>query len=385
MAANHLRDRTAIVGVGFTEYSKDSKVSTLTLALRAIDAALNDAGLTRHELDGAICHRLGDSADPAQVVQALGLRDISFIRDVHGGGSSSVGVIAGAAFAVATGQADCVVCWRSLNARSEVRMGGAGGAIGGDAQYWLPYRHMTAPQLFAMHARRYMDQVGIGSEDLGRVAITQRANALLNPRALMRTPLTMDDYLASRWIVEPFRLFDCCLETDVGVAVIVTSQERAWSLRQHPILIAAATFGIGSLLVSNHFSDFSVSPAAVMAPRLYAQAGLGPKDIDVAELYDAFTSLVLMQLEAYGFCRPGEGADMVRDGSTTLTGPLPVNTHGGHLSEGYAHGLNHVVEAVQQLRGVCGDRQVPKAEVALATSQPGIFSGLTAAAILRRA
>jgi acetyl-CoA acetyltransferase len=382
-----LRDRAAIVGVGWTEYSKWSGVSTLTLALRAISAALEDAGLTQQDVDGVACHRVGDSVQSVIVAQSLGINDMRYHLDLFGGGSTSASVIASAAMAVATGMAECVVCWRAVNARSEFRMGGTGRAAPDtvEFQYQTPYGFATPPQQFAMAARAYRDTYGLVDEDFGRVAITQREHALLNPRAMMRKPLTMDDYLNSRWIVEPFRLFDCCLETDAAVALVVTTAERARDLRRAPVLISGATFGSGHNLYSNGRGDLTTTAAAAMAPRLFSMAGVGPDDIDVAEIYDAFTFLVPLQLEDYGFCGKGEGPAFMADGATALGGRMPVNTHGGHLSEGYVHGLNHMAEAVSQLRGDCGERQVPGAEVALSTGQCGFVAGSTSAAILRRA
>ena len=245
-------------------------------------------------------------------------------------------------------------------------------------QYQVPYGYATPPQQFAMIGRAYLDKYGARAEDFGTVAIAQRRYAQMNDRALMRSPLTMDDYLASRWIVEPLRLFDCCLETDAAVAVVVTSAERARDLRRTPVTIAGAVWGSGHTLFSNHRPDIAVSGAAESSRRLWDQAGIGAHDVDVAELYDAFTPLVLIQLEDYGFCGPGEGADVIRAGT------LPVNTHGGHLSEGYVHGLNHLAEAVHQLRHECGERQVPDAAIALSTGQPGYVMGSTSALVLRR-
>jgi acetyl-CoA acetyltransferase len=381
-----LRDRAAIAGVGYTEFSRDSGVSTLALALRAIRAALDDAGLALSDPDGVACHRVGDSVQAAVVAQALGIRDLRYHLDLWGGGSASASVVGSAAMAVATGMARCVVCWRAINARSEFRMGGTGRAAPDtvEFQYQVPYGYATPPQQFAMVARAYLAASGAGAEDLGRVAIAQRRHAQHNERALMRRPLSMEDYLASRWIVEPLRLYDCCLETDAGVALVVTSAERARDLRQVPVLIRAAAFGGGHTLYSNGRGDLTPSAAAEMAPRLYDLAGVGPAEIDVAELYDAFTPLVLMQLEDYGFCARGEARDLVAQGATSLGGALPVNTHGGFLSEGYVHGLNHVAEAVGQLRGACGPRQVEGAELALCTGQPGYVAGTTSALILRR-
>ncbi|WP_123024339.1 thiolase C-terminal domain-containing protein [Mycolicibacterium stellerae] len=383
---NRLRDAAAIVGVGCTEYTKRSGVSTLTLATQAIDDALADAGLDPRDVDGVACHRIADSADPALVAQTLGIPELRFIRDVFGGGSSCIAPLSAAATAVATGQARCVVVWRALNARSGARMSGAAAMTGlsSDVQYWLPYQHVSAPQQYAMFTRAYMHAYGVTAEDLGRVAIIQRDHAALNPRAMMRQPITMDDYLGSRWIAEPLRLFDCCLESDAAVALVVTSTQRSRDLRRTPVTICATASGGGNQLASNHHRELTASGAARMAPRLYEAAGIGPADIDVAEFYDAFSPLVPLQLEAYGFCAPGGAASMIAEGATRIGGRLPVNTHGGHLSEGYVHGLNHVVEAVRQLRHECGARQVAGAQVALSTAQPGINSGLTGAVILKR-
>jgi acetyl-CoA acetyltransferase len=382
-----LRDRAAIVGVGWTEYSKNSGVSTLTLALRAIVAALEDAGLVPGDADGVACHRVGDSAAAFAVAQSLGIRDLRYHLDQFGGGSNSAGVVGMAAMAVASGTAECVVCWRAINARSEHRMGGTGRAplIEGEFQYQAPYGFATPPQQFAMYTRAYLDAYGVHPEALGQVAVAQRAWAVQNERAMMRAPLTLDDYLASRWIVEPLRLLDCCLETDAAVALVVTSADRAAHLRQVPVLVSGAAFGGGHTLYSNGHHDLTTTAAADMAPRLFASAGVKPSDIDVLELYDAFTPLVLLQLEDYGFCSKGEAAELIASGCTAPGGSLPVNTHGGHLSEGYVHGLNHVAEAVSQLRWDAGPRQVRGAELALTTGQPGFVAGTSSALVLRRA
>ncbi len=384
--AHALRDRAAIAGVGYTEFSKNSGVSTLTLALRAITSALADAGLAVGDIDGLACHRVGDSAQAVIVAQSLGIRDLHFHLDMFGGGSTSHQIVAAAAMAVTTGMADTVVCWRAINARSEWRMGGTGRAAPDtvEFQYQVPYGYATPPQQYAMQARAFMQRYGVRAEDLGNVAIAQRAYALQSPRAMMRTPLTMQQYLEARWIVEPLRLYDCCLETDAAVAVVVTSTERARDLVRPPVLISGAAYGSGHTLFSNHRGDIATSAAADLAPRLYAMAGIGPHEVDVAELYDAFTPLVLTQLEDYGLCPRGEAAAFVSDGQTRPGGRLPVNTHGGHLSEGYVHGLNHVAEAVSQLRGDAGSRQVAGASVALSTAQPGYVSGTTSALLLRR-
>ncbi len=380
-ASHPLRDRAAIVGVGATPYSRSSGVSTLNLALQAIRAALDDAGLTIADLDGVATHRVGDSVQASVVAHALGIDDLRFHLDMFGGGSQSHATIANAAMAIATGMADVVVCWRSINARSEFRMGGTGRPPPDvvEFQYQTPYGFATPPQQFAMWARAWMHRFGVTSDDLGGVAVRQREAAVENPAALMRAPITLDDYLASRWIVEPFRLFDCCLETDAAVALVLTSAKRARDLARPPVLVSGAVFGGGHTLFSNRRGDLTTSAAAQLAPRLWSMAGVGPADVDVACLYDAFTPLVLVQLEDYGFCGKGEAAAYYA--ATTL----PVNPHGGHLSEGYVHGLNHAAEAVRQLRNECGPRQVAGARVALSTGQPGYVAGTSSAVVLRSA
>lgn len=385
VGAPALRDSAAIAGVGWTPYSKNSGVSTLELALRAITAALDDCGLDKSDVDGFVTHSVGDAVPAAAVAATLGVADPHLLLDLWGGGSVSAATIGAAAMAVATGQATTVVCWRALNARSEFRMGGTGRAAPTlvEFQYQVSYGLVAPPQQYALVARAYLTASGATEEDLGRVAVTQRQNAMRNPRAMMRKPLTMDEYLAAPWIAEPLRLFDCCLETDAGIAVVVTSAARARDSKQPAVLISGAATGGGHSLFSGTRSNYAISAAADMAPRLYANAGIGPEEIQIAQLYDAFTPLVLMQLEDYQLVPRHGAAEFVASGATALEGKLPVNTHGGHLSEGYLHGLNHVVEAVLQLRGQAGDRQVPGAEVALTTGQPGYVSGTTSALILR--
>ncbi|MDB5396338.1 MAG: Acetyl-CoA acetyltransferase-like protein [Rhodospirillales bacterium] len=380
-----LADRGAIAGVGYTEFSKNSGVSTLTLALRAIMAALDDAGLPPNRLDGIATHRVGDSIPSAVVAQAVGIRDLSYFVDQFGGGGSSHAVVGQAALAVASGVADYVVCYRAINARSEFRMGGtARPAVDSvETQYQAPYGYVAPPQQYAMVAQAYMHRYGITPRHLAAVAMTQRRHAEKNARALMRAPMSYDDYLASRMVADPFRLLDCCLETDGAVAILVCSPERARDLRQPPVLVRAAAWGGGQTLFSNRQPPPGTSSAAVMVPRLYKKAGLGPADVDVAMIYDCFTAAVLIQLEDYGFCAKGEGGDFVLSGATALGGSLPVNTHGGFLSEGYVHGWNHIAEAVQQLRGAAGDRQVPGAKIALSTGAPGYVGGVTSALLLR--
>jgi acetyl-CoA acetyltransferase len=382
-----LRDQAAIAGVGWAGYSKDSGVSTLTLALRAIHAALDDTGLGLSDVDGVATHGVGDSTPATVVAAALGLRDIRFVLDQVGGGGISATAVGYAAMAVALGQADTIVVWRALNARSEFRMGGTGRAAPALAefQYQVPYGYLAPPQQFAMIARAYLGTGRVSEKVLGTVAVTQRAYAQRNPRAMMRAPITMEDYLASPWVAEPLRRLDCCLESDAAVALMITSTARAVALRQPAVLVSGFATGAGMTLYNTGRTTLIPSAARDLAPRLYASAGIGPGDVDIAELYDAFTFLVPLQLEDYGLVPAGEVGPFILDGGTGPGGRLPVNTHGGHLSEGYVHGLNHVAEAVTQLRGTAADRQVPGAAVALVSSQPGYVGGATSALILRRA
>lgn len=382
-----LRDQVAIAGIGCTEYSKDSGVSTLTLASRAIMAALEDAGLDADAVDGVATFRVGDSVLPGVLTQALGVRDPRWYLDQFGGGSVSHAIVGQAALAIHAGIADTIVCYRALNARSEFRMGGTGRPLvdAVETQYQAPYGYFVPPQQFAMAARAHMEKYGTTEEQLGRIAVQQRANAVLNERAMMREPISLDDHAAARWVVEPFRLFDCCLETDGAVALVLTSAERARDLKKPPVLISSAAWGGGQTLYSNQQPDTTRSAASDVAPRLFEMAGVGPGDIDVAQLYDCFTYSVLVQLEDYGFCAKGEGGAFVESGATARDGTLPVNTHGGFLSEGYVHGLNHVYECVSQLRGEAGARQIEGAAVGLSTAQPGYIAGNASALVLRSA
>ncbi|WP_017538985.1 thiolase C-terminal domain-containing protein [Nocardiopsis halophila] len=389
MAGTGLSGAASLAGVGRTPFSRDSGASTTALACRAVLAALDDAGLGVGDVDGIATHRVGDSSPPWVVGPALGIDDPAWHLDQFGGGGVSHAVVGQAAMAVAAGVAEVVVCYRAVNARSEFRMGGKGRAPAGafDLQYQAPYGLLAPVQHYAVPARAHMDAYGTAPEHFGAIAVRQRANAAANPRALKRDPFTLDDYLASPWISEPFRLLDCCLETDGACALVVTSAERARDLRRPPVDIAAAAWAGGHSTYSPPApgglgDDLTTSSAARLAPRLYAMAGLGPTDVDTAELYDCFTWTVVVQLEDYGFCAKGEGGPFAASEAMDIGGALPVNTHGGFLSEGYVHGINHVVEAVDQLRGDAGPRQVEGAEVALSTGQPGYVLAGTSALLL---
>ena len=388
LASSEFRDKTAVVGVGRTQLSTHSGRTTLSLATEAISRAVQDAGLSMSDIDGLALHAANDCAPLHEVAATLGLRDVRWLHEEWGGDSKAPVILASAATACAVGDASHVVIFRALNGRSGMRMGRMGGGgpsvLPRDLQYQLPYGIVAPAQSYAMAARMHMDRYGTTEEAFGTIAVQQRAAARLNERALMRDSMTMEDYLASRWIVEPFRLFDCCLETDGACALVVTTTDRARDLAQPVVTVRGWASAIGPNGISNIDGDLTTTTGAHIAPRLYAMAGIEPADVDVAQLYDAFTYSVLVQLEDYGFCDKGDGGPYVLSGATALGGALPVNTHGGFLSEGYVHGMNHIAEAVDQLRGHAGARQVPDCAVALSTAQPGYITGMSSAVVLGR-
>jgi acetyl-CoA acetyltransferase len=375
------RDLCAIAGIGATEFSRDSGRSVLSLATEASLAALADAGLTPSDVDGIVrCD--SDTVRHNDLVHTLGLSRLDYFSEVGPGGVAPSAMVGQAVAAILSGQATTVLVFRSLNGRSGRRFGLSpvtGRRIGGNGTYdefFLPYGLLTPGQIFALLAQRHMLDYGTSEKDLGHIALACRARANANPFAQMHDKaLTMDDYLAARMISRPLRLYDFCLETDGACAVVVTSTERARDLAKPPALIRAVAQG--SLTDPQPGIQFPVVlretlttlPAKPTADTLYRRAGLGPGDIDVAQFYDCFTITVLLQIEDYGFCAKGEGGSFVSSGEIELDGRLPINTGGGHLSEGYIHGMNHVVEGVRQVRGE-STNQVPGAEVCLVTSTP---------------
>ncbi|MEE9202408.1 MAG: acetyl-CoA acetyltransferase [Dehalococcoidia bacterium] len=382
------RDRAAIAGIGWTRFSKASGVSVLHLAVEACRNAIEDAGLTSRDIDGMACYEVGDSVPSVTVASNLGVPELRYSLDLRMGGPGGCMTVMAAAQAVALGTANYVVCYRAMNGRSGTRWGQAGPMedyCGTEGQFMLPYGWVSAPQIIAMWCRRHMVKYGTTSQQLGAIAATCRQHASLNERAMKRTLITIDDYLDSPMIADPFRLLDICLETDGACAVVVTTAERAQALRHRPVYIMAAAQGAGPLASMspwpNQWADHSECYARYIAPRLFAMAGITPKDIDVAEIYDCFTYSLLVQLEDFGFCSKGEGGAFVAEGRIGLGGELPVNTHGGLLSEGYIHGMNHIPEAVSQLRGDAGPRQVRDAEIALVT---GYGASMGSALILRK-
>lgn len=379
-----LKDEAAIAGIGLTGFSKQSGVSELSLAAQCVKAACDDAGISPAEIDGMVSYTL-DSSDEIEVARAVGAADLTFFSKISYGGGAAVGTIAQAAMAVATGQANNVVCYRAMNGRSGKRMGQgvSGDIITSDLVHWswyMAYGMLIPGSWIAMIANRYMHRYGVTREDLGRVAISQRDHALHNPRAYgYGKPLTMEDYLAKEPIAYPLCLYDFCQETDGGCAILVTSGERARDLRQPAALIRGVTQSStrGQEQMTSFYREEldSLPEMELAARRVYAMSGLQPQDIDAACLYDAFTSEVIMQLESFGFCGRGEGKDLVRDGALDVDGRLPNNTHGGLLSEGYIHGLNNIAEAVRLVRGQSTHQPQKAVDHVLVSSGVGVPTG----------
>jgi acetyl-CoA acetyltransferase len=391
-----IRREVAIVGIGQTAYGKALPGTAWELALEAILGALADAGLEPRDVDG-IC-RFAPPFEPVsepQLVRALGIPELRFFAESPLGGEALGAVLAHAAAAVTAGLATTVVVYRALSQSRGGRFGradgrGPGGAAGDgpdahvvvpeedNRSFAWPYGLMSPGQLFALWARRYAIVHGLTDEDLtralGSIAITQRAYARGNPNAMMRDrKMDWDDYRAARMISEPLRLFDLCLENDGACAYVVTSAERARGLRDDPVYVLAATQTLSpyrepmGIYVTGELLEL-FPPATAM--RLFAEAGVGRGDIDVAEFYDATSYMPLRSLESYGFVPDGQAWRYVTEEGTGPGSPLPVNTHGGHLSEAYLHGMNGVLEAVRQLRGTASN-QVPGAEVALVGAPAG--------------
>jgi acetyl-CoA acetyltransferase len=369
-----LRDKYCIAGIGNTAFSKKSERTVLDIATEACLGAARDSGMALHDIDGIVSFNFGDSVPAIAVATELGLPAARYAIDISGGGNAAALIVLQAAAAIEAGLATNVLCFRAMNGRSGFRLGGGRElSAHGVTQYTAPFGWITYPQAMAMWCRRHMIEYGTTSEQLGEVAVTCRENAALNERAMQREPITLDDYLASRPIVDPFRLLDICLESDGGCAVLVTSAERARDLKHKPVYIMGGAYGGGpnqgdDLFDGLRWPDHAHNYSKYVANDLWASAGIGPQDVDIAEIYDCFTYSVVMQLEGFGFCKEGEGGAFIQGGRIRRSGALPVNTHGGLLSEAYIHGLNHVTEAVSQLRGDAGPRQIPDAEIALTTA-----------------
>ena len=381
----------AITGIGATEFSKDSGRSELRLAVEAVRAALDDAGLRPSDVGGMVTFAMDGSAEVA-VARELGVGELSFLSRVAYGGGAACAVVQQAVLAVAAGLAEVVVCYRALNERSGRRFGRVSAELaraptsgGIDTGWHYPMGLATPAAMVAMVARRYMHEFGATTDDFGRVAVAARRHAATNPRAWFHgRPITLDEHRASRWIAEPLRLLDCCQESDGAVALVVTSAQRARDLARRPAVVCAAAQGSGPdqyVMTSYYRDEMAALPElGVVARQLWSQSGFVPADVRTAVLYDHFTPYVLMQLEALGFCGRGEARHLVAGGGIELGGRLPLNPHGGQLGEAYIHGMNGIAEAVRQVRGTAVN-QVPGDGPVLVTAGTGVpTSGLVLAA-----
>ena len=368
-----LAGRAAVVGVGTTRYGKLPEHDAYDLGVWALKEALADCGLAFEDIDGVIVNRIPDYQRFGEIT---GINP-RYTMITPGQGRFSGICIQTAVAVIAAGLATTVACVYGNNGRSAGdHYGGASDAYGsGGAGLWFPYG-MTSPGAFhALMMRRHMEQYGTTSDQLGAVAATFRRHASLNPEAVMRTPFTLEEYRQARYICEPLRLLDYCLINDGGVAMILTSAERARDLKKPPVVLRG--FGQASALAGSSFppEDYWRAPMRQVAADAYGMAGAAPQDMDALMIYDNFTPTVLFSLEGFGFCKEGESGPWVSEGRLALGGEFPTNTSGGHLSESYMQGWALNVEAVRQVRGECGARQVADARlVQYMTAAPVITS-----------
>ncbi len=359
-APKFLRDKYAIIGVGETTYTRGSNLTTRALGTWAVKNAMEDAGIPASEVDGMMSYSNNDSTPSPMIAGDLGIR-LNFYMDVYGGGSSSEALIGLAIGAIEAGMCNTVVVFRSMNGYSQVRIGGTGARarapVGGDAVHTAPYGWFSAGQNFSPSFMRHMYDYGTTPEQVSMVKVIHSEHASNNPKAYYKQRLTVDDVLNSRMIVKPLHLLDCCVETDNATAVIVTRAERAYDYRNTPARILGVAGRVCKPRIDMHFQHGPISTVAgyYIKDIIWPNAGVGPEDIDLTGAYDAFTFTSMLQLEDYGFCKKGEGGDYVSSGIMRLGNERPNNTSGGHLCEGYTHGMNMIIENVRQLRGEVDD------------------------------
>lgn len=380
-----LQDQAAIAGIGQTNFGKAMPQSEEELGAMAIMAALNDAGIKPSQVDG-LCSYTTQLAEEEEIARACGFGDLRFFARVPAGGGGGCATVGLGAMAIATGQADVVVAYRSRkrSSRASRVWSQTKEYVTGRYQWTTPYGLHRPSDEVGMMMRRQMYEHGATRDHLANIALAFRAHANRNPRAVMASkPLTREQYLSARWISEPLCLYDCCIETDGALAIVLVSAERARDLAQPPAYVHAFAQGItrNSNMMSNFFCEDPLhTQAEACAAALWAGSDFKPKDVDVAQFYDAFTPLVLQSLEAFGFCGRGESGAFTQDGNLTLGGQLPSNTSGGSLSEVYAHGFNLIIEAVRQIRGT-STAQVEDVECSFVASSNCVPTG---ALVLRR-
>ncbi len=361
-APRHLRGKYAIVGVGETEYMRGSGCTTRALGTRAVRAAVEDAGLRMADVDGMLSYSYNDSTPSPIIAGDLGIR-LNFHMDVYGGGSSIEALIGIATGVIEAGMCRTVVIFRAMNGYSQVRIGGTGGrgtraGLSGASLFSRGIGLMSAGQMFCQSFMRHMYDYGTTPEQVAHVKVIHSEHAASNPKAYYKDPVTVEDVLASRMIVKPLHLLDCCVETDNGTALVVTSIDRARDLKHTPAVILSVAGRVMKPRADMHYQSGPISTVAGHYAKdiLWPNAGVGPEDIDVTGSYDAFTFTTMLQLEDYGFCKKGEGGEYVSSGIMRLGGARPNNTSGGHLCEGYTHGINMVIENTRQLRHDADDR-----------------------------
>ena len=376
-----LFEKAAITGIGETTYTRGSGKSDIALQMEASLKAVADAGLSPSEIDGVIPYSLG-TAVAEDYITNLGLPDLRFSASTPLGGASCVAAIQAAAAAIASGTAHHILIPIGRNGYSGARIGSRVQqmpqfrVVG---EYEMPAGNIAPAQLYAQMARRHMALYGTKTEHFAKIAMTVRKHAAMNDNALRREPMTFEDHQNSRMIADPLRLFDCCLESDGGAAIVLSGTELSQDMKSKPIVIMGVAEGHpDSPCTITQRDDMTILGTAKAAPRAFAMAGVEPKDIDVAEIYDCFTYIVLCQLEDLGFCKKGEGGDFVANTNFNINGDLPINTHGGLLSQAHVVGMNHVVELVKQLRGQAGAAQVKDAEIGLVTGYGDMGDGSVA-------
>jgi len=351
----YLRGKYAIVGVGETEYSRGSGCTTRALGTRAVRSAVEDAGLTMADVDGMLSYSHNDSTPSPTIAGDLGIR-LNFHMDVYGGGSSIEALVGIAMGVIEAGMCRTVVIYRAMNGFSQIRIGGTGrtarSALSGPGLFSRGAGLTSAGQMFCQSFMRHMYDYGTTPEQVAHVKSIHSEHASNNPKAYYQTRTTVDDVLASRMIVKPLHLLDCCVETDNGTAIVVTRTDRAKDCRHRPAVIQSVVGRCVKPRSDMHYQSGPISTVAGHYAKdiLWPNAGVGPEDIQITGSYDAFTFTTMMQLEDYGFCSKGEGGEYVSSGITRLGGGRPNNTSGGHLCEGYTHGINMVIENVRQLR-----------------------------------
>ena len=378
-----LKDATAIVGIAESPFAKKLEASECQLASEVIIAALEDAGIQPAEVDGMASYTMENTSE-VDIAKNIGAGDMSFFAQVGYGGGAGPGVVGRLAMAVATGQCEVGVAWRSRKRGSGGRPWAGAQQASASGCWTRPFGLLRPADEIAMLTRRYMHQYGATREHLCNVATSVRKHANNNPKAIMYSrKMSRDDYMNARWISEPLCLFDNCLETDGALACVVVSAERAKDCPHPAVYIHSVAQGLPPQhqTMTNYWNDDPLrGPAWACADALYRNSDIQPKDVKVAQLYDAFSPLIILSLEGYGFCERGEGADFTNDGGIELGGRLPVNTSGGGLSEAYVHGFNLINEGVRQMRGTSCN-QVEDADSCLVTAGEGVP---TSAVILRR-